>query len=177
MGTYEEVEGDLISLALAGKFDVIGHGVNCFCTMGAGIAPQMAKAFGCDRFYMESPSTRGSINKLGQIDYGRVSITYKSEDWVKSSLIVVNCYTQYGFGKNHKEGTSHPLSYPALILCLQKINHTFPGKHIGLPLIGCGLAGGNWEDVKGLIQKNLSDMKVTIVHYKPEKDGVSSESA
>jgi O-acetyl-ADP-ribose deacetylase (regulator of RNase III) len=35
------VDGDLIKLALKGEFDVIVHGCNCFCQMGAGIAPQM----------------------------------------------------------------------------------------------------------------------------------------
>jgi O-acetyl-ADP-ribose deacetylase (regulator of RNase III) len=164
---YQEVEGDLIKLALEGKFDVIGHGVNCFCTMGAGIAPQMAKAFGCDTYPLEAAKFVADINKLGQIDIKEVGANPKD-------LWAINCYTQYGLGSNHKEGTSHPLSYPALILCLQKINHAFPGKHIGLPLIGCGLAGGNWEDVKGLIQKNLNKMKVTIVHYKPEENGSTS---
>ena len=32
------IKGNLISLALAGEFEVIIHGCNCFCTMGAGIA-------------------------------------------------------------------------------------------------------------------------------------------
>ena len=35
---YKEIEGNLISLALAGNFDVIAHGCNCFCTMQSGIA-------------------------------------------------------------------------------------------------------------------------------------------
>lgn len=48
--SYTEVNGDLIKLAKRGEFDVIGHGCNCFCTMGAGIAPQMAEAFDCDSF-------------------------------------------------------------------------------------------------------------------------------
>ena len=30
----KEVFGDLIELALVGKFDVIVHGCNCFSTMG-----------------------------------------------------------------------------------------------------------------------------------------------
>ena len=47
------IDGDLIRLAKQGTFDVIAHGCNCFCTMGAGIAPQMAEAFGCDEFDME----------------------------------------------------------------------------------------------------------------------------
>ena len=149
--------------------------------MGAGIAPQMAKAFDCGRFRLEGQKFVGSINKLGMIDYEpkwiNEGVAYPVLLGQTPNLHVVNCYTQYGFGSNHKEGTSHPLSYPALILCLQKINHIFKGKHIGLPLIGCGLAGGNWEDVKGLIQKNLNNMKVTIVHYKPEENGNNTGTA
>jgi O-acetyl-ADP-ribose deacetylase (regulator of RNase III) len=83
--SYTEVNGDLIELAKRGKFDVIGHGCNCFCTMGAGIAPQMAEAFECDEFememteyedyddegnsYMVQTDNKGNINKLGNIDY------------------------------------------------------------------------------------------------------------
>ena len=50
---YQEVNGNLIKMALEGQFDVIVHGCNCHSTMGAGLAPQMAKVFGCDRFGME----------------------------------------------------------------------------------------------------------------------------
>ena len=73
---------------------------------------------------------------------------------------------------------------------MRKINHKFKGKHIGLPLIGCGIAGGIWDldayslkesesfriatqlrsngfkDVKTIIQEELKDCDVTIVHYK-----------
>ena len=49
---YNEINGDLIKLALEGKFDVIAQGCNCFCTMSAGIAPQMTKVFGCDKYLM-----------------------------------------------------------------------------------------------------------------------------
>lgn len=185
---YNEVEGNLIELALEGKFDVIAHGCNCWNTMGAGIAPQMAKAFACDNYSLEVRDLAGAVDKLGRICYGsfytkqgeevyayRVDKTngrLESEGWKKN--IAINCYTQYGPGLSHRVEATHPLSYPALILCLQKINFTFKGKHIGLPLIGCGLAGGNWEDVKGLIQKYLTDMKVTIVHYKPEENGIDT---
>ena len=50
---YQEIKGDIIKEALSGKYDVVGHGCNCFCVMGAGLAPQMAEAFGCDKFQME----------------------------------------------------------------------------------------------------------------------------
>jgi len=160
MGQYKEIKGDLIKLALNGEFDVIAHGCNCFCTMGAGIAPQMAKNFGCDQFVLEQKQHRGSINKLGNIDYETVEINCQPY-----FLNVVNAYTQYMYGRNHADGVDIPLDYEALTLCMKKINHTFKGQHIGLPQIGCGLAGGDWERVKQIIQKELLDCNVTIVIY------------
>lgn len=168
---YQEIEGDLITLAKEGKFEVIAHGCNCFCRMKRGIAPQMAFAFGCDYFPLEKPSLAGDINKLGQIDYQSV---YVGGGLVQKQVIVVNAYTQYQWSTETK-----PLDYEALTLCLRKMNKLFAGKHIGLPLIGCHLAGGIWDkmtqegvlyhgylDVKTIIQKELKDCKVTIVHYK-----------
>jgi O-acetyl-ADP-ribose deacetylase (regulator of RNase III) len=126
--------------------------------MGAGIAPQMANAFRCDKFTMERDEHKGDVNKLGTIDYGY---------FPTNGLTVVNAYTQYNYGKNHADGDSRPLDYEALTLCLRKMNFTFDGLHIGLPQIGCGLAGGDWEIVKEIIQKELKDCDVTIVIYKP----------
>jgi len=151
---YEEIKGDLIKLALTGEFDVISHGCNCFCNMGAGIAPQMAEAFGANKFTMEDIAYFGDRDKLGTIDFKRVK-----DVWV------VNSYTQFGFGRNHTGGEKKPLDYVALRDCMRAINEEFDGHHIGLPMIGCGLAGGDWERVKKIIQKELKDMKVTIVMY------------
>jgi O-acetyl-ADP-ribose deacetylase (regulator of RNase III) len=158
---YQEIEGDLIKLAIDGEFDVITHGCNCLCNMGAGIAPQMAKAFGADKFTMEHEDYRGDINKLGSIDYKKIAIGHGL------GLAVVNSYTQFSYGKNHADGVSKPLDYDALTLCMRKINHIFKGKHIGLPKIGAGLAGGDWNRIKNIIQTELKDMKVSVVIYKP----------
>jgi O-acetyl-ADP-ribose deacetylase (regulator of RNase III) len=134
--------------------------------MRAGIAPQMAKAFGCDKFPLEiGMGARGDYNKLGQIDW-KVN-TYMGENG-EFDLAVVNSYSQYGFGLNHEGGTARPLDYDALRLCMRKINHKFKGRHVGLPKIGCGLAGGSWEIIKVIIQEELKDCKVTVVIYDKE---------
>jgi len=158
MGNYQETDGDLIKLAKEGMFDVIAHGCNCHSTMGAGIAPQMARAFGCDRFVMERIGS--DVNKLGNIDYQTFVLgenTIWSLDDGKNNrnepeLTVVNAYTQFNYGRNHSDGDAKPLSYEALTLCMKKINIVFAGKHIGLPRIGAGLAGGDWERIKYIIQ-------------------------
>ena len=186
MNKYQEVQGDLIELAKQGKFDVIAHGCNCHCTMGAGIAPQMAKAFGCDEFSLErltiegfdgdehykiNTNNRGNINKLGQIDFETVGIINGKvySGWDSKSdvhkLIVVNAYTQYNYGKNHADGDKKPVDYDAIRLCMRKMNHIFKGKHIGLPKIGAGLAGGSWSIISKIIKSELADCDVTIVIY------------
>lgn len=173
---YQEIDGDLIELALKGEFDIIAHGCNCFCTMGAGIAPKMAKTFGCDKYPMEQSFFKGDINKLGSIDYETLIINSETLEISKYSfskilppkqyLEVVNAYIQYRFNRNYSNGVDIPLDYEALTLCMRKMNHQFRGLHIGLPQIGCGLAGGNWNIVKTIIQKELKNCNVTIVIFK-----------
>jgi O-acetyl-ADP-ribose deacetylase (regulator of RNase III) len=160
--SYVEIEGDLIKYAKEGMFDVIAHGCNCFCNMVSGLAPQMVRAFDCNYFPLEDVGTRGDINKLGQIDYKVYPVLERRNDMPVKKLYVVNAYTQYGANVATK-----PLDYEALTLCMRKINHQFAGMHVGLPQIGAGLAGGDWETIKLIIQSEFTDCDVTVVIYKP----------
>jgi len=169
--SYNEIKGDLIKLAQRGNFDVIAHGCNCFCQMGAGIAPQMAKAFSCndpEKYHGEStsfPDRKGDMSKLGNIESYAWFVF--DEEGNRRRLEVVNAYTQYKYGRNHKDGDKNPVDYAAIEMCMKKMNYRFKGKHIGLPKIGSGLAGGDWERIKGIIQRELKDCEVTIVIYDP----------
>lgn len=171
MNNYQEIEGDLITLAKEGMFDVIAHGCNCFCTMKRGIAPQMAEAFDVQNekiFTLEAYNKKGDINKLGQIEIGYFNLKDESlcnrllEHEKKDIIAIINAYTQYNWSTETK-----PFDYEAFWLCMRKINHIFKGKHIGLPQIGSHLAGGDWEIIEQIIKKELKDMKITIVKYKP----------
>ena len=165
------IDGDLITLAKKGTFDVIAHGCNCRCNMGAGIAPQMAKAFGADKFEMEQYI---GIEKLGNIDY-EIMVLGENAIWSlndaknnrnEPELAVVNAYTQNYYGRNPKGYHKKPVDYCAISLCMKKINSIFAGKHVGLPKIGAGLGGGNWDKILGIIREELTDCEVTIVNYK-----------
>lgn len=170
MAQYNEVYGDLIELAKEGKFDVIAHGCNCLNTQGAGIAVRMAETFGTDRFEKEHPRYFNDINKLGTIDYEKLGLRKWDDQYeryneeqdeegvYKTTLIVVNAYTQQHWGRL-------TLDYEALRLTLRKMNKQFAGQHIGLPQIGCGLAGGKWEIVKNMIDQEMRDVQVTVVIY------------
>lgn len=154
---YSEVHGDLIKLTKEGNFDVIVHGNNCFCNMGAGIAVAMAKEFGCNSYKLEDPTTKGDINKLGQIEFRNYNLPKKGR------VAVVNAYTQYSPGIHLK-----PFDYEAMALCMRKINHLFHGLRIGMPMIGAGLAGGDWERIKKIILDELDHVNVTVVIYKKD---------
>jgi O-acetyl-ADP-ribose deacetylase (regulator of RNase III) len=128
---------------------------------------------------------KGDINKLGNIDFEYqylwfdhpmvkepgVAIPMSSKSLGQENvkdLIVVNAYTQYKYGRNHADGDKSPVDYAAIEMCMKKINHLFKGKHIGLPKIGAGLAGGDWDRIEKIINTELKDCEITIVNYKPE---------
>ena len=146
------VRGDLISLAKKGEFDVIIHGCNCFCTMGAGIALQVRECF--PQAYEEDLKTkRGDKNKLGDISYTEVEVK-----GVK--LIVVNAYTQYSY-----RGRGQKADYKAIRSVFKKIKEKYTGLRIAYPAIGAGLAGGNWEVISKIINEELADENHTFVIY------------
>lgn len=61
----KKVYGDLIEMAEHGDFDVIVHGCNCFCTMGAGIALQIKHHFP-EAYYADCDySKKGDKKNLG----------------------------------------------------------------------------------------------------------------
>jgi len=170
----KEIDGDLIKLAKEGMFDVITHGCNCFCTMSAGIAPQIKKAFP-EAWKADLQTERGDIKKLGNFSYGiHKGVGITAIDLTKGELgfsnqkdlIIINIYSQYKYGRNHVDGDENPIDYEALTLALRKINKIYSGKTIGLPKIGSGLAGGDWNRIKNIIEKELKHMDVVIIHYK-----------
>lgn len=145
------VYGDLLVLTLNGHFDVIVHGCNCFCVMGAGIASGVRRVFP-GAYAADLETTRGDISKLG---------TFSSA--VHGNVTVVNAYTQYYYG-----GMRVYVDYDALRRVMRSIKNTFTGKRIGMPLIGSGLAGGSWDIICNIIESELEDEDVTIVIL-PEK--------
>lgn len=146
----KEIKGDLIKLAKEKKFDLIAHGCNCQKVMGAGIAKQIAKNFP-SAYSADKKDQRLPIERLGDFTIGGFnSIT---------TLYILNLYTQFLPGKN--------LDYEALTLCLRKVNMLFYNRSIGLPQIGAGIAGGDWNRIKEIIKTELKDMDVTIVYYEP----------
>lgn len=150
----KEVYGNLITMALDGNFDIIIQGCNCFNTFGRGLAKEIKERLP-KAYAVDYKTKKGDINKLG--NYSSCIIDTEEGD----DFMVINCYTQYMYSN-----TEPQIDYEALTLCLRKINFEFKGHIIGVPLIGAGLAGGDWNRIKTIIETELKDMDVTIVHFK-----------
>ena len=151
-------EGDLIQKALDGEFDVLIHGCNCYCAMGAGIAKQIAKEFP-EAEHVDKQTVRGDLSKLGSYTTIAYAITNTANQF--QSLHIVNGYTQNNYGRGLVN-----VDYDAIRTLFKAIKRDFSGLRIGYPLIGCGLAGGDWSIVEPIINEELEGEDHTLVLYK-----------
>lgn len=151
------VKGDMVKhLASEDHFDAYAHQANCFCTMKRGIAPLLVK---------EEPTVattdlktaKGDITKLGTY-----SVTCHS-----NNAFIFNIYGQYHWSK-YQVAEGRITVYTALESGLEGVKSFMECHHLktlGLPFIGCGLAGGDWDNVVYPMIKNIftdSDIDVTI---------------
>jgi O-acetyl-ADP-ribose deacetylase (regulator of RNase III) len=150
------IKGDLIEMALDGKFDVIVHGCNCFRTMGAGIARQIAKQWP-GAFAADEKTPKGDSTKLGTYSM------YVTDARNGRPLFIVNAYTQFDF-----RGPKN-VNYTAIRDAFRGIKESLEGSpsklRIGIPKIGCGLAGGDWIKVEAIIDDEMRGEDITCVEY------------
>ncbi|WP_299002228.1 macro domain-containing protein [uncultured Shewanella sp.] len=146
------INGDLIKLAQQGHFDVIIHGCNCFCAMGAGIAKQIRQHFP-EAYIADRQTKKGDVAKLGT--YSCAKVRSRQHDFV-----VVNAYTQF-----HWSGDGVKLDYDAVYRVFTLLKQDFSGLRIGYPMIGAGLAGGDWHIIAPIIDKALCEENHTLVCY------------
>jgi len=144
------IEGDLLTLANMGMFDVIIHGCNCFCTMGAGIARSIKDVFP-EAYKADCKTVSGDYNKLGTFSYANIDV-------YDHSLIIVNGYTQY-----HYRHGIQCVKYAAIRSVFKHVKESFTGKRIGYPKIGAGLGGGDWNTIAKIIDEELIDEDHTLV--------------
>ncbi len=146
------LKGDLVQFAQAGKFDVIIHGCNCFCTMGAGIAKSIRDCFP-EAYQADLLTGMGEKKKLGNYSMARIE---------KSGNIftIINGYTQYDF-----TGCGMLVDYKAVQKLFARIKDDFSNQKIAYPKIGAGLAKGDWKVISCIIDKELHGEDHTLVEY------------
>lgn len=128
--------------------------------MGAGLAKQIAIHF---------PEAKIADDNFINPSMGDFS-------WAKSlqyDFTIYNLYTQFWYGKayGHDQALSSQIynfdtqanRYKAIKRGLRKINKLCDGKILGIPKIGCGLAGGKWDIVKKIIEEEMTNCLITYV--------------
>jgi len=148
----EKIHGDLLQLALDGEFDVIVHGCNCFHTMGAGIAKSIVEKFP-EALEADKATEYGAKDKLGTISCA----TIQRGD---AQFVIVNAYTQHDW-----KGRGRKADYEAIRQCFERVAVQFSSARIGYPLIGAGLARGDWSVIEPLIEKALSNNEHKLVLF------------
>lgn len=151
------IKGDLVRLALEGKFDVIVHGCNCFCTMGKGIAKTIKQEFP-EAYEADTDTKYGDAKKLGTFTQARIV----SAKLGTRPFMVVNAYTQFDY-----RGPGPNVDYDALRNAFRSIKRAFPRMRIGYPMIGAGLAGGDWKKIAAIIDEELAGEDHTLVEFQP----------
>lgn len=162
------VQGNLITALQSGKMDVIAHQANCFCKGRRGIAPQIFNTFP-EAKLADDATVVGDREKLGTCS---VAATM-------SGGRVYNIYGQYHFDNKRSDyGTIEKALFCGLLAMKKDLDET---QHhdssnpirIGFPLIGCGLAGGNWDVVSEFIKSIFNDAKYEVYIYTLDKlDGI-----
>lgn len=138
---------------------IIAHIVNDEGRWGSGFVMGISKRWpDPERAYREWHEGKDDNDfRLGALQIVRVSDT----------LWVANLVAQHG---TEPSDAGPPIRYGALELAL----HTLSQRALQLdatvhmPRIGCGLAGGQWDDVQPRVQRALGDRSVPVVVYDPE---------
>jgi len=150
------IEGNLIEMADSGEFDAIMHGCNCFCTMGAGIAKNIRDRWP-EVYDIDRQTVRGATDKLGKFTFAVVKTR------ANTILTVFNLYTQYRYGMKY----GPPFDYDAFTNALRGLKPLFVGENytVGMPMIGAGLAGGDWRIISEIIEEEFQNVNYNIVRY------------
>ena len=145
-------QGDLIQKARAGEFDVLVHGCNCFCTMGAGIAKTIKQVFPA-AYQADLATEAGDKAKMGSYSVAQVEVNHKP-------LVILNAYTQYQW-----RGPGPKVDYEAVRQVFRRVKAEYAGKRIGYPAIGAGLAGGDWSVIAAIIEEELAGENHVFVEW------------
>ena len=150
--SMKTLQGDLLQLALDGRFDVIIHGCNCQCQMGEGIALPVKRQFP-EAYAADRATAKADAGKLGTFSSALV-------ERGERSFQVVNAYTQL-----HWRGPGVKVDYDAIGAVMRAVKGRFAGLRIGYPKIGAGLAGGDWERIAAIIDEALAGEDHTYVEF------------
>jgi O-acetyl-ADP-ribose deacetylase (regulator of RNase III) len=128
---------------------IIAHGVNCLGRFGSGVA--------------------GYIKNNYPIVREKYLEKYEKEGWTLGDIQVVeaygkkfiNCATQHDCGNNPD---LRYVNYDAVKTCLKKVKKFAVNKTVAIPMIGAGLANGDWDIIEEIIDDIFIE-DIILVYY------------
>lgn len=136
------------------KNGIIVHGCNAQGVMGGGIALQVKQMY--PQSYACYVNGLKRMEEADKNPMGKVFFNRESKD-----LYVANAITQDKFGRNKRH-----VDYEAVAKAFERIRYVatnLSGEMVPIhyPLIGAGLAGGNWNIIQCIIEETLSGLDHT----------------
>jgi len=144
------VKGCVVEALKSGSVGVIAHSCNCFNTMGSGVALAIKNAFP-EAYEADCRTEKGDKRKLGGFTMAAIVEGY-----------VFNLYGQYNYGKDGAQYTNYEALRGALRNMAFKLKSLGFTGTIGLPKIGAGTGGGDWETISEIIKQELTLWEVKI---------------
>ena len=161
-------KGNLLDI----KRGIIVQGCNCQGKMGKGVAqsirdayPSIYRAYTAfhEKGRLKLGTTQNCVSVLdGQTPWAKLHKDALCSD-LPEGLVIVNAMTQNFYGKDGKLYAD----YDAITSAFARIRMLArdSGLPVYFPLIGCGLAGGEWAEVAPRIDTALGDIEGTLIEY------------
>lgn len=142
--------------------NIIGHGCNAQGRMGSGVAAAIRETFPkAYETYSMKYINNGLI--LGEVVWVKIGPNKK---------YIANCITQEFMGNDGKRY----VDYDAVANCMKDIDKfiktNFKGSvaTVAFPLIGAGLAGGDWKIISSIIEKEINNAGGLFVYIRNIND-------
>jgi len=145
----------------------IAHGCNAQNKMGSGVAKVLYKKYPIVKEeyhrFCKGRSFKDEDNSelLGVINKVPVESDYSVNPYGADCKWVLNCFTQEFYGY---DGEKY-VSYDAIYDCFRLMTGSGTTKEVAIPKIGAGLAGGNWDIIKQIIDDATGDDLDVYVYY------------
>ena len=151
--------GNVLDALDNGDVDIVAHGVNCMGGFGSGIAGEIAIRYPIVR-------THYIQQYFGQMGWQLSQIQFIHIDEDPHGKIIANCATQYAYGKS---SFCHA-DYKAISSVMQKLYLKCASEKrvLGIPLIGAGLAGGDWKIIERIISEIFTNYDINVYKLQEE---------
>lgn len=154
--TIKYVKGDATA-PLGSGHKIITHCCNDLGAWGAGFVLALSHKW---------PHVEKAYRNLGTYDLGDVQFVKATQ-----MITVANIIGQHGVGFNYREGGA-PIRYAAIEAGLRVVAYrawfqfeTIKPSTIHMPRMGCGLAGGSWDEMEPIIKRTLEGLDVTVYDF------------